>query len=606
MPVFFGTALLLCLLVVLPLGWLGWFAITDGAGRVTLANFATLVTDPALRTPILVTFGIALAAGIGACAVAAPIAFLVARTDMPLRGVTRALVTASFVTPPFLGAIAWELLAAPNSGMLNQAARALLGLDEYDYVFDIYTVEGVAFAIACYTFPYVFTVLANALENIPADLEDASAILGGGWRRTLGRVTLPLVLPSLLAGGLVAFLQGLTMFGTPAILAMPAGFHTLTTRIWSLFQYPPQNNLAAAASVPLLLVTLLVLQVQRRLLGRRSFVVVGGKNSPARLIRLRGWRWPALAGVLLVLMLPVFLPYFALIKTAIVDNLADPLAWSTLTLKHIRFALFEFSDTRRAMVNTIILGVSSATVVTALVLVVAYLSSRELVWGHRWLAGLALAPLAVPGIVMGVGLFLVYSRPPFLLYGTLWILLVGFVTMEMPAGFQQVRASLRGLHVELEEASRIFGATRLMVLWQITAPLLRSTIIATWCIVFIGVIRELSATILLTTRQHQGDLGGDLRSERERRSGRDFGAGDRAAGGDVRGGAGGQQFADPWRTGAGGSVAPIRLDRLGAPIQRPGPRRRTMHAFRPFKASEGVDHPPVRMMTWDRDDFAFK
>ncbi len=499
LPVFAGTAALLCALVVLPLGWLGWYAVTDSAGSPTLANFARLATDPALRTPLLLTFGIALAAGLAACVVAVPIAFLVARTDVPFRGAIRALVTASFVTPPFLGAIAWELLAAPNSGMLNQLARHVFGLDEFDYVFDIYTLEGVVFAIACYTFPYVFTVLANALESIPADLEDASAILGSGAGGTMRRVTLPLVLPSILAGGLVAFLQGLTMFGTPAILAMPAGFHTLTTRIWSLFQYPPQTNLAAAAAVPLLLITLLVLQVQRRLLGRRSFVVVGGKNSPPRLVRLQGWRWPALALCLLVLMLPVFLPYFALVKAAIVQNLSDPLAWSTLSMKHIRFALFEFSDTRRAMVNTLLLGVGSATVVTALVLVVAYLSSRELVWGHRWLAGLAMAPLAVPGIVMGVGLFLVYSRPPFLLYGTLWILLVGFVTMEMPAGFQQVRASLRGLHVELEEASRVFGATRLVALWQITAPLLRSTIVATWCIVFIGVIRELSATILLTT-----------------------------------------------------------------------------------------------------------
>jgi len=105
----------------------------------------------------------------------------------------------------------------------------------------------------------------------------------------------------------------------------------------------------------------------------------------------------------------------------------------------------------------------------------------------------------VPGIVMGVGLFLVYTRPPFLLYGTLGILFLAFVTLEMPAGFQQVQAAMRGLHVELEEASRIFGATRLQALRQITAPLLRTTIIATWSIVFIGVIRELSATIMLTT-----------------------------------------------------------------------------------------------------------
>jgi iron(III) transport system permease protein len=496
---FGAIAGLLCALVLLPVGWLAWYALTNEVGAPTLANFRRLFTDPTLLRPMGTTLGIAAAAALSACVVAIPVAWLVARSDMPFRGCIRALVTASFVTPPFLGAIAWELLAAPNSGMLNQWARALFGMDEYDYVFDIYTVTGVAFAISCYAFPYVFTLVANALEQIPADLEDASAILGGGAFATLWRITLPLVLPALLAGGLVAFLQALTMFGTPAILAMPAGFHTLTTRIWSLFQYPPQTNLAAAAALPLLLVTLAVLLVQRWLLGRRHYTVVGGKNSPPKRVRLGGWRWPCLALCLLVLMCPIFLPYGALIKAAAVRNLSDPLSWSTLTWQHVHFALFDYSDTARAMGNSIILGVASATVTTAMVLVVAYLANRKLVPGHRVLAMLAMAPIAIPGIVMGVGLFLVYSRPPFLLYGTLWILLLGFVTMEMPAGFQQVQAALRGLHVELEEASRVFGATRLQALRQITAPLLRSSILATWCIVFIGVIRELSATILLTT-----------------------------------------------------------------------------------------------------------
>ena len=496
---FAAVGLLLGVLVLMPLGWLAYFALTDKAGSPTLGNLATLVTDPALRDPFLTTLWIATASALAACVVATPVAILVARTDMPFRRAVRTLVTASFVTPPFLGAIAWELLAAPNSGILNVIARHLFGMDEFDYVFDIYTQTGVVFAITCYAFPFVFTLLANALERVPADLEDAASILGGGSWSTLRRITLPLVLPAMLAGGLVAFMQALTVFGTPAILAMPGGFHTLTTRIWSLFQYPPQTNLAAAAAVPLLVITALVLLLQRWLLGRRSFVVVGGKNSPARLANLGRWRWPALFLCLLVLMNPVFLPYLALLKAAIVKNLSDPLSWSTLSFDHIRFALWDFSDTRRALVNTLVLGVGSATVVTALALVVAYAASRRVVPGHRLLAGLAMAPVAVPGIVMGVALFLVYARPPFVLYGTLWILLVGFVTMELPAGYQQVQAALTGLHVELEEASRIFGASRLRSLIQITAPLLRTTIVATWCIVFVGVIRELSATILLTT-----------------------------------------------------------------------------------------------------------
>ena len=209
-----------------------------------------------------------------------------ARSDLPGRGVVRALVTASFVTPPFLGAIAWEILAAPNSGLVNVAYRGLFGLEPYEYLVDIYTFEGLVFAIACYTFPYVFTLVVNALERVPTDLEDASAMLGGGLATTLRRVTLPLVLPAMLAGTLIAMLQALTMFGSPAILALPAGFHVITTKIWSLFQYPPKPGLAAAAALPLLLITVLLLWGQARILGRRGYTTLGGKSGDARLAKL--------------------------------------------------------------------------------------------------------------------------------------------------------------------------------------------------------------------------------------------------------------------------------------------------------------------------------
>src|SRR4029450_10290031 len=129
--------------------------------------------------------------------------WLVARTDMPLRRTVRALVTASFVTPHFLGAIAWELLAAPNSGLLNKAWRALTGAEPDQHLLNIYSLSGLTFVISCYTFPYVFVLVANALDRIPGDLEDASAILGGRTWVTARRVTIPLALPALLAGGRV-------------------------------------------------------------------------------------------------------------------------------------------------------------------------------------------------------------------------------------------------------------------------------------------------------------------------------------------------------------------------------------------------------------------
>jgi iron(III) transport system permease protein len=161
----------------------------------------------------------------------------------------------------------------------------------------------------------------------------------------------------------------------------------------------------------------------------------------------------------------------------------------------------ELSSAQLAVKNTVILGVSTATIGTILALVIAYVTTRRVIAGHRVLGFLATAPVAVPGIVLGVGLFLSYTRPPFVLYGTLWILLLAFLTINLPSAYQQLQAAFATIHPELEDASRILGATRLQSLRQITAPLLRTGVIATWCFIFVGVIRELSAAIMLFTSE---------------------------------------------------------------------------------------------------------
>jgi len=499
-PAFVLLVLALAVLVVLPLSWLLYYSMVDKSGAFTLANFVSLVNDATLRRPFVVAIGMALAVGALSCAIATPLAWLVSRTDLPGRRVVRALVTASFVTPPFLGAIAWEILAAPNSGVINVLYRYLTGGQPYDApLLNIYTFGGLVFAIACYTFPYVFTLVANGLDRVPSDLEDASAILGARTATTLRRVTIPLVLPAMLAGSLIAILQALTMFGSPAILALPAGFHVITTKIWSLFQFPPKPGLAAAASLPLLAITVLLLQGKSWILGRKGYTVLGGKSGEPRITRLRRWRPAAIAFVAFVLSFTVILPYLALAKTALTRNVSEPLTWATLTLYNFNFVFFEFSATRLAMWNTFLLGLMSATLGTAIALVAAYMVSRSTVRGSPLLGFLATAPVAIPGIVLGVGVFLTYSHPQLMLYGTIWILLIAFLTIEMPAGYQQMSAAFHGIHPELEEASRILGASRLGTLRRITAPLLRTSVIATWCFVFIGTIRELSATIMLTT-----------------------------------------------------------------------------------------------------------
>ncbi len=500
-PVLYGVAAVLVVLIVLPLSWLFLYSLTDGKGALTLANFYRLFSESSFREPLITTFIIATSSAFICCAVAAPMGWLVARTDLPFSSVIRALVTASFVTPPFLGAIAWELLAAPNSGLLNKIFRGVTGAEQDQHLFNIYTLSGIIFVISCYTFPYVFVLVANSLDRTPGELEDASSILGGGRWYTARRVTIPLVMPALLAGALVAFLQAMTLFGSPAILALPAGFHTMTTKIWSLFQYPPKPELAAAASLPLLVLTVILLRAEHMILGRRGYSVVGGKYGAPRLIPLHRLRWVAFALCLLVLMLPVFLPYAALLNAAFSPVASTFLTWHNATLHNIQFVLFDLSAASLALKNTVILGTATATIGTVIAVVIAYVTARQAVTGWRALGFLATAPIAIPGIVLGVGLFLSYTRPPFVLYGTLWILLIAFVTIALPSAYQQLQAAFRTIHPELEDASRILGATRLRSLWEITAPLLRTGVIATWCFIFVGVMRELSAAIILFTSE---------------------------------------------------------------------------------------------------------
>jgi iron(III) transport system permease protein len=499
--VLYGFALALCLLIVLPMSWLVYYGFSDKDGAFTLGNFSTLIHDPTLLDPLITTFTLAFSTSLICCIVAAPMGWLVARTDMPLRRTVRLLVTASFVTPPFLGAIAWELLAAPNSGLLNKVYRSVTGADSDSVLFNIYSFPGLIFVIACYTFPYVFVLVANALDRTPGELEDASSILGGKTWVTARRITIPLVLPAILAGALVAFLQAMTLFGSPAILALPAGFHTMTTKIWSLFQYPPKPELAAAASLPLLILTVMLLRAEHMILGRRSYAVLGGKNSAPRLIRLGHWRWLALALCFIVLLNPVFLPYGALLNASFSKVASQFITFTNFTFHNIYFVFFELSATKLALYNTFVLGIATATIGTIISVVIAYLTTREAVTGHKALGFLATAPVAIPGIVLGVGLFLSYTRPPFVLYGTLWILLLAFLTLSMPAAYQQMQSAFKAIHPELEDASRILGATRLRALREITAPLLRTSVIATWCFVFVGTIRELSAAVMLFTSE---------------------------------------------------------------------------------------------------------
>ena len=494
LPVWIGAALLLVFLMLLPLGAIFRASLWDETG-VTFTRYLEVFTHEPFLKAIWNTLIISTWVGAISVVIGGLLAWLVTRTDLPWKKPIRALVMASFVTPPFLGAFAWTLLAGPNAGSLNKLYRAVTGSEEA--LFNIFTMSGLIFVMALYSFPYVFSMIANVCELISSDLEDAAEILGANKWRTAWTVTLPLSMPALIGGFILAFLHSLSLFGAPAILGLPAGLHTITTQIWALFQYPPRLDMAAAFSVPLLLATMGLIAVQKKILGRKGYSTVGGKGAQKRLIRLGWGRIPVLFFVLGILSLSVFLPYWILLKAALSQAWALPLTWDNFTLKNLSFAFFEYGDTQLAIYNTFKLGILAATLGTLLATLIAYITNRNLFRGARYLSFFALAPLVIPGIVLAVGLFIAYTRPPLVLYGTVWILFVAYLTKEMPIGFSQAESTFKSIHPELEDASRIIGANRLTALKDVTAPLARSGLIAAWSFIFIGVIRELSASILL-------------------------------------------------------------------------------------------------------------
>ena len=238
--------------------------------------------------------------------------------------------------------------------------------------------------------------------------------------------------------------------------------------------------------------------MRRKALGRRGYATLGGKGGQRRPQGLGPWRYPVFALCLLPIMCAVALPYFAFITTSFIKNLGHGLAWSNLTWDNYRFILNN-DAARSAIVNTLILATTAATAGALIASIAAYIAQRQLVRGHKFMAFLATAPIGIPGIVLAVGLFAAYTKHPFLLYGTLWILFLAYLTKYLPLAFQTSNAAIMSIHPELEESSRILGANRLTVFKDITVPLFKVGLIASWILVFMPSLRELSASALLWT-----------------------------------------------------------------------------------------------------------
>ncbi len=495
---FAGAALVLGVLVIVPLAWLLTISVQrPETGGLTLHNYIEAFTTSIYLRPILNSFALAACVASIAVVLGTPLAWLLARTNIPGRQGIRALITAAFVTPSFIGAEAWIMLAAPNSGWLNRGFVTLTHANQGPL--NIFSFAGAVFVMALYNVPYTFTFVAGALELLPIELEDASSTLGASAWRTMTQVTLPLVAPAIIGGFIMSFLEALAEFGAPAFLLIPARTQVVTTQLYLFFQFPVRTELAAAYAMPLLAVTIGLLLVQRRILGRKRYTVVGGKGGHSRLVTLGPWRWPLLAAALVVPVCSVFLPYLTLLATSLSHAWSGGPFGSNFTFHWYAWAIFDNLATRMAIVHSLTYGGIAATLATLIAFLIAYTANRQLFPGASLLGIVCMAPFVVPGIVLAIGIYAAYSHPPLALYGTAAILVIAFTTRFLPIAYSNLNTMIGAVNPDLENAARTLGASRIRALWTVTAPLLRRGILASWLLVFIPAIRELSSAIFLFT-----------------------------------------------------------------------------------------------------------
>ncbi len=493
-----GSVVVLLFMVLMPLGWLVWMSFhSDDTGLLTLQNYIDAFGSASSRRAILNTFVLALSVAAIATVVGTGLAWLTARTDMPFGWVIRSLTLASFVTPSFLGGLAWIILTSPNAGWLNAIWFALSGSKQP--LFNIFTLGGAIFVMAVYAISYPYSLVAAALEQAPSEYENAARTLGAGLPRIAWTVMIPLAMPAILSGFILSFLEAVGSFGVPAFLLIPARVPVITIHLYSFFaSFPPDIGEAAAFGTPVLLVTAVLLLIQRRLLGGRRYTLITGKAGRPGRVPLGAWRWPMLALAAIPSLLAVILPYAAMLLVSLMVAWGKgPLAPHNLSLHWYYLALFESSETSAAIRHSLIYAATAATVAVLVATLVAYGRARGAMKGGRILGFIAMAPYAVPGVVLAIGFYAAYSHPPIRLVGTAWVMIVAFATQFLPIAYTSALSMFGALNVDLENAGRILGASRIRVLAGISAPLLRGFILASWVLIFIAAFRELSTAIFL-------------------------------------------------------------------------------------------------------------
>jgi len=448
-------------------------------------------------TSVWNTFVFAGGSTVLATAVAAYLAWLTERTDVPFRRVIYLLVLVPVVVPGILTTSAWILILNDRIGIANAVLTSVL--PGTGFAFDAYTMPSMIWVDAIDSLTLPFFIIAAGLRTMDHRLDEASLASGASRTATLRRITLPLMAPAIRTALLLTLLRTIGTFAVPVAMGVPGGIRVLATDVYLASRTSPRDlELGAAYAMLHVVIALVLLGFYRRsLAGEGRFAVVTGKGAARGRIPLgRSRRWHA-AAALGLLGVATVLPLMVMVWGSLIPFYQRPTlaSFATLDLRHYRWA-FASTLVRRAVRNTVAVG-SLAAVTTVLFAAVIAQGSRRGGRLQRGVDALATVPIALPGTVLGLALMLVYLRVPLPIYATRWILVIAFITAFLPYAVRAVAAALAQLGVELEDASATSGATPGQTLVRIVLPLLVPTLVVTSLYVFIRTVKSLALPAIL-------------------------------------------------------------------------------------------------------------
>jgi len=471
-------------------------ALPGEPGVLSLSNYIDAFTAHRIGRSMLNTLILMFGTTLIGCPIGIFLVWITTRTDTPYRRTLEIMNIFPFLLSPYVAAVAWSLLLSPRVGLLNQAIMKIFHLEKA--LFNIYSIPGTIWVLLLYYIPYMYLFVLASFKSMDPSMEEAARSCGSSLFRTTMKVTIPLAAPAIISGGILVFIHTAGQFGVPGHLMMPKGDFVLTTTIMQFTQvYPQKYGAAAAVSMFLLIITSIFIYFQRRALGGKQYTTVTGKGFKPRLIRLGKWRYVTFGFNIMYLIVSIVLPYGMLIVVSFLTYWAGEVNHDILTLDNYRAVLFEDMATIRSIKNSLFVSIVGSFLCLVMTVLIAYMVNRTRTIGRAFFDYITMLPVGIPGMVIAVGLLWAWIRSPLPVYGTIWIIMIAFITRYTPYGMRAFSNTLVQLGPELEESARVCGSTWFGTFRKILIPLLKPGFMSGWILLFILFMRELATALIL-------------------------------------------------------------------------------------------------------------